>query len=245
MNIYKPLQPGIPAQHKQNVSYQEFYPDTKCLAYCFWSLQALEVLKDDFHYLILPDACVDIVFDLSPKPAFQGAFLMTSSTVASTINLGKNFRYAGVRLLPGVWREQPGGIMGQTLELNKLKGWDFSRTRQQLENAEPDQRHALLASLIVELEQLGVIGTATLANLKSFYHTVEDYMQLWSVSRRHTQRLFRRRLGFAPHDFIKIVRFQQSLRQGSFEDYADQAHYIREFKRITDLTPREFQTKYR
>lgn len=245
MSIYKPLQPGIPTQHRQHVAYKEFSSRVKSSVYCFWSLRTRAVLEEDFHYLVLPDACVDIVFDINQEPAFEGALVMTPTTVASTLNLGKDFSYMGVRFLPGAWQEQPSDVVGQTLHFNYLKDYDFRRTRQELQAAKPDKRLTILEGLVASLERRGAIGMTPLANTISSCQTVEDYTHLWSLSRRHTQRLFQKHFGYAPHDFIKITRFQQSLRQGSFEAYTDQAHYIREFKRITNLTPSEFQAAYR
>lgn len=244
--IYKPLQPGIPTRHKQHVVYKEFYPRVKSSIYCFWSLQTQEALKEDFHYLVLPDACMDIVFDMSKEPAFEGALIMTPDIVASTLNLGKDFSYAGIRLLPGTWQWQPSDVVGQALHLDHLKDYyDFRRLRQELQCAETGKRLAMLEGVVANLERCGAVDINPLANIALSCQTVEDYMQLWSLSRRHTQRLFKKYFGYAPHDFIKVIRFQQSLRHGTFEAYADQAHYIREFKRITNLTPREFQAAYR
>ncbi|MGH7158114.1 MAG: DUF6597 domain-containing transcriptional factor [Candidatus Saccharimonadales bacterium] len=245
VSIYKPLQLGIPTQYKQHVSYKEFYPRVKSPVYCFWSLYAREVLKEDFHYLVLPDACVDIVFDMSQKPTFEGALVMTPCTVASTLNLGKEFSYVGIRLLPGAWQEQPSDVVGQALHLSYLKDCDFRRMRQELQGAETGKRHTILEGLVTSFEQRGVISVTSFGGTVSPCQTVEAYTRLWNLSRRHTQRLFQRRFGYAPHDFIKITRFQQSLRQGTFDAYTDQAHYIREFKRITTMTPREFQATYR
>ncbi|MEV6424128.1 helix-turn-helix domain-containing protein [Streptomyces sp. NPDC051662] len=245
MSTYKPLQLGIPVQLKQDVIYSEFYPRTESPVYCFWSLETRALLKDDFRYLVLPDACVDIVFDVSHIPAFEGALIMTPDVTASTLTLGRSFQYVGVRLLPGTWQRPLHDVVGHALEANALMNYDFRRTRQQLLAAMPDERASILNDMVVSLERCGLIGATPLPSNALAYQTVEEYTRLWSVSRRHTQRLFQRRFGYAPHDFIKIIRFQRSLRQGSFEAYADQPHYSREFKRITNLTPREFQATYR
>jgi len=61
---------------------------------------------------------------------------------------------------------------------------------------------------------------------------------------RHIQRVLRRNVGFTPHDFIKVIRFQRALYMDNSSVYADQSHYIREFKRITDMTPRAFYQTY-
>ena len=62
---------------------------------------------------------------------------------------------------------------------------------------------------------------------------------------RHIQRVLQRSVGFTPHDFIKVIRFQRALYQHNPSVYADQSHYIREFKRITGMTPRIFHQTYR
>ena len=170
---------------------------------------------------------------------------MTPSTVASTLNLGRNFCYIGVRLLPGAWRERPGDVMGRSLEFKSLKNYDLCYTRQQLQAAMPSMELPVLQNLVANLEQCGVIGKTPFSQETLQRQSVEHYVQAWGVSRRHVQRLFQKHFGCTPHDFIKITRFQQSLRQNLFESYSDQSHYIRECKRITKLTPREFQAAYR
>ena len=78
-------------------------------------------------------------------------------------------------------------------------------------------------------------------------------------SERQFSRLFSEALGYSPKTFARIVRFQHVLaemKRLSFTgmeiarlpvsrflsglDYADQAHFQREFKDFTTLTPREF-----
>ncbi|MFZ4404108.1 MAG: hypothetical protein ACOYOK_08415 [Pseudobdellovibrionaceae bacterium] len=48
----------------------------------------------------------------------------------------------------------------------------------------------------------------------------------------------------APHDFLKILRVQQSFRQDYLAYYADQAHYIHSFRRITGYTPSKYVKKF-
>lgn len=240
--MYTPLQPGIPNKFKQAVLYEEVYPGSESPVYCFWSLQTPSKLKEDFCYLVLPDGCIDLVFDISQSPSFGGALIMTPNVTAERLNLGTSFSYVGIRLRPGAWLASPYDIVGQAIPTDNLAGHDLHITRRQLTTVAPVERAAVLQKLVSKLEQSGILSD----NIEAPVHcqTVKDYISKWSCSRRHVQRVFRNRLGYTPHDFIKITRFQQSLRQGSFEAYADQSHYNREFKRITSLTPREFQAMY-
>ena len=66
------------------------------------------------------------------------------------------------------------------------------------------------------------------------------------------ERIFSNHVGLNPKKYISIVRFQQVLQmskkqantdlcQLAFDNgYYDQSHFIHDFKRITDVAPREF-----
>jgi len=73
-----------------------------------------------------------------------------------------------------------------------------------------------------------------------------------SYSERHIYRIFQSYMGLSPKSFIRILRFQTSLQEilkmpsrnnSDFIDllaYSDQAHFQREFKYFTNMTPRRF-----
>lgn len=82
-----------------------------------------------------------------------------------------------------------------------------------------------------------------------------DLSSLFPVSRRHFQRKFREHLGVCPESYMRIIKFQRSIhllktRQYSklsdiaFSlNYADQSHFVREFKLFAGCTPKEFLVK--
>jgi len=74
---------------------------------------------------------------------------------------------------------------------------------------------------------------------------VDDLVSVSGYSRRQLQRLFPEKTGFSAHDFLKILRFHQALATQRIDAYTDQSHYIREFKRITGITPVAFRRQYR
>lgn len=100
-----------------------------------------------------------------------------------------------------------------------------------------DQRVQLAVSLILSSK-----GKISLQSLRENLHVTE----------RTLQRQFEEQVGVSPKQFIKIVQFQTSLNQLSEEDYArlsdiaheneyaDQSHFIRTFKKFTGKTPSEF-----
>ncbi len=77
-----------------------------------------------------------------------------------------------------------------------------------------------------------------------------------SVTLKSLERKFSCRLGKAPKQYIKLIRFQETLRDFSSDKninlteyayrngYFDQSHFIREFKTYSGYTPGEFFSRY-
>jgi AraC-like DNA-binding protein len=248
--MYTPLQPAIPSAYRHKVSYVEWSSGTHLasLVHCFWELRSIAPLKQTFSYLALPDACIDIIFDVSETPEFEGALIMTPNTTATTIALKTPFSYVGIRLLPGVWAESPGAIIGESLFVQTLGLLDLTPIRQQLAGAPLLEKRGILEQLVSGLAQEGIISkNERIQSL--FAHpdamtTVEAARLVLGYSRRHVQRMLREQVGYSPHDFLKVIRFQRSLHGEVLRAYADQPHYIREFKCITGMTPGAYAAIY-
>jgi len=78
-----------------------------------------------------------------------------------------------------------------------------------------------------------------------------DQLQMHlNLSYRSVHRLYKKRLGIPPKEFLNIKRYRKGVRQlrqtRTFTDlayqvgFADQSHMIREFKKYTGFTPRHF-----
>ena len=79
------------------------------LVHCYWELKTTQTLADDFRLHAMPDACVNILFYLVDTEIAGITALRTQHVV---LNLGQSFHYAGIELLPGVWR--CGGVTRKT-----------------------------------------------------------------------------------------------------------------------------------
>ena len=87
---------------------------------------------------------------------------------------------------------------------------------------------------------------------------ISEIAETLCYSERHLNRMFSKALGYAPKMFARITRFQAALHtmmQQSHEEknisdyitmfhYADQAHFQRECKEFTGLTPKHFVDYY-
>lgn len=71
-----------------------------------------------------------------------------------------------------------------------------------------------------------------------------------AYSARHRRRLYQEQIGLSPKQVERIVRFQKALQTMrttgaiTFDGYYDQAHFIREFRKFTGMTPTAFVEQY-
>ena len=246
---YHPIQPGIPSSLMSTVQYKEIASQSidSTIVYRYWTLETNQPLDQPFDYLILPDGCIDIVFDLAAPPAEHGALIMTPHTTSVRVPLGTAFRYAGIRLYPGAWQLSPIEIVGDMKTKQFLGGIDLGDVQKRLAaTTHPGQLWPILEECGHTLQKAGVIheNPVITALLAADPTSVADIARQTGYSIRHIQRVLQRSVGFTPHNFIKVIRFQRALRTQDFSLYADQPHYIREFKRITSMTPQAFYRMY-
>lgn len=98
----------------------------------------------------------------------------------------------------------------------------------------------------------GRLGAALSVLLASPQTTVNSLAATACLSRKQFERVFREHVGMNPKEYARIARFQRALRmmQSGSRDYpgiayacgyADQSHFIRDFRQFSGLTPRQLQ----
>ncbi|MGL1921224.1 MAG: AraC family transcriptional regulator [Hyphomicrobiales bacterium] len=244
--MYDPIQDGMP-RTVEPVIYNEVKPPVSLseFVHSFWELKTDVKLVDDFCLHALPDACVNILFNqLDTKIAGVTAL----RTTYEELNLGKQFHYVGIQFFPGVWRgnldETSDGFVG-TPYLGKLPLIDKNN---ELFAMEFDDKQAVLSELVHELIDCKLVAANAvtakiLSNLDSI-HTVADMAALVQMSPRQLQRVLKSTTGFSPHDFMKVLRLQQSFKQHYLDFFADQSHFIHSFRKITGYTPAEYYRNF-
>ncbi len=250
--MHTPIQLGISDYFYRKVTYEQFKPASRHsrVVQCYWQLSNVQELTKDFIYQILPDACIDIVFTVGVS---ESATIMTPSTSAETINLGRNFNYAGIRLKVGAWRNAH-DIIGHQLMLDQL-----------IHSNTADMSLALgdrpMVPMVDELDELAELDAfvdqlqpnvlvepnpvvTAIVEQSQVLSSVDDMARLTGYSSRQLQRIIRQETGFSPHDLLKIIRFQRSFHEDSLALYSDQSHYIRDFKQRTGNKPSLFHRTY-
>ena len=244
--MYTPVKDGI-ERTVQSVRYNESKPpgDLSDMVHCFWELKTDELLPDDFHLHVLPDACVNILFNVANP---QIAAITALQTTYEVLNLGKSFHYVGVQLLPGVWQGNRDEIFDRFVDTPYSGSLPLIEVSAQLVGRDFAAKQSVLADLVRRLmdERVVVPNAVTakiLTNIDDI-HSVTDMATMTGMSARQLQRVLKRTTGFSPHDLLKVVRLQHSFGRGYQAMYADQSHFIHSFRKITGYTPAEYAKRF-
>ena len=224
----------------------------------FWNLTSADAPCD---INILPDDCIDVVYDLKNDKVFVCG-LMTRSSLAK---LDQNSNLLGVRvkienfaLLTTVPLEEiknlkvDGSDIGITLEE------DLSETFHQCDSME--RKLSIFGNGIVKLRKNTNRNSDSLVNLiikqiKGSKGKIDlnSLKEENCISIRQMQRRFKQQVGLTIKEFVNVIRFNNAVKNinqtntGSLLNIAyesgfyDHSHMTNEFKRISSLNPSFFR----
>lgn len=162
--MYSPIQDGID-KSVRSVRYTEAKPPSHLsgFVHCFWELKTDEVLADDFLLHALPDACVNILFNLADTNIAGVTALRTTFEV---LNLGKTFHYVGIQFLPGVWQGSREEIVDHFVGTPYLGRLPLIETSNRLAKSDFCSNQSVLSELVQWLtkEELVVVNHVTEKN---------------------------------------------------------------------------------
>lgn len=244
--MYDPVKDGM-QKHIGPVLFDEVKSPEELsdVVHSFWQLKTETRLDSDFTLHAIPDACVNILFNQKVTDIAGVTALQTTYT---ELNLGKEFNYAGIQFFPGVWSgnadETRDSFVGTSYQ-GDLPLIEVNRKSATLSFSD---KAPVFTELVLQLLERGVVERNVvtqkiLANLDSI-QSVSEMADITHLSPRQLQRTLKRTTGFSPHDFLKVLRLQQSLKQYNLDRYTDQSHFIRSFKKITGYTPTEYFRRY-
>ncbi|MFW8589638.1 helix-turn-helix domain-containing protein [Glaciecola sp. 2405UD65-10] len=244
--MYDPIKDGM-KKSSDLVIYNEVKPPQQLrnIVHSYWQIKTEIPLRDDFTLHAIPDACINILFNQKDTDIAGITGLKTTYT---ELQLGKDFDYAGIQFFPGVWHgnnsETADGFVGSKY-LGKLPLIEVNIKTASLSFSDKLPIFTDLVSSLVE--QNIVVQNKTVQKILSnldYIHSVSEMAEIAHHSPRQLQRVLKQATGFSPHDFLKVMRLQQSLKEHNVDLYTDQSHFIRSFKKITGYTPAEYFRKY-
>lgn len=220
-------------------------PHLRGIVHRFLELRTEVVLEDDYRFHALPDACTYIVFDQS-DPRVAGVTRLRASS--EELNLGRRFHFVNIRLLPGVWQGARDQLAYGQIDAPYAGDLPLMETSHALQGRCFADQQAALVSLVEALIARGLVTanpvTARIFQHLDDIHTVADMADIAALSTRQLQRTLKRTTGLAPHDFLRVLRLQQTLKGEPSLSYADQSHFIHSFRKATGYTPGKFARKY-
>lgn len=211
----------------------------------FLELRTQTPLSKEYRFHALPDACTYVVLDQLDRNIAGVTRLRASS---HELNLGKEFHFTNIRFLPGVWQTDLVPVSYGLVKDAYSGGLPLPELNQTLIGQDFAAKQAKL-SLFVESLMESRLVIANPVTEKIFrhlddIHSVAGMAATSSLSPRQLQRVLKRTTGFTPHDFLKVLRLQQSLKGEPSLSYADQSHFIHTFRKATGYTPGRYARKF-
>jgi len=241
-----------PIQLNPNLNYQESNPSEglrNVIAF-YWELNTKEIA---LNYQVIPDGCVDIVFNCSSKEIFISPTLIKPVS----FNLLKNEKWFGIRFYPGVlaaWlRVKLSSLQFETIALENINKHLEKELLKILSPTRFFEERVKNANQYFTKKTFKV-NSKILESLTSIYKSKGGLLlknnlnnNALSVGERQLRRLFHQEVGISPKSFARIVRNQFTLyelinSQNSktyYDFYFDQSHMIKEMKSLTGLTPKQ------
>lgn len=231
----------------QTVHFVEAEPPghLRGIVHRFLELKTGAPLPKDYRFHALPDACTYIVFD-QLNPAITGASQLRATS--EEFNLGRQFHFVNIRFLPGVWQSSAEPLSFGMVDQPYQGDLPLLRVNQDLRALDFASQQPVLTSLVETLLDQKLLAPNPVTEI-IFAHldniaSVADMAEVTGLSARQLQRTLKRTTGFAPHDFLKVLRLQQSLNGNDTWSYADQSHFIHSFRKATGYTPGKYSKKF-
>ena len=221
--------------------------------------------KQSREYEILPDGYFDLAFLLSESAC--KIFLAGPYTQKTSVPIGHyeliivHFR---VGRMPNFTNISPCELVDTMIELPRICDLDGDTIGDMLlRRNTTGLRKNLIEKLLGNVDVSRISSDKTYENAIALIDARDGRIQvgklarILGVSNRTLERKFRHILGIPPKKFAKLVRFQRVLERiqsnstsGNLIDfayefgYADQAHFIRDFKAMSGIVPGSLYNKF-
>jgi AraC-like DNA-binding protein len=253
------------------MSFEEYIPSPQLRPFvnCFWHYQSAGL--KEVAERIIPDGCVEVIFHLKApvkryttrkvaiNPRMNIVGQMTAPYFVSPTGL---LEMLGIRFYPHTahhFFDIPlDEIKDEVLETSAIWG----NTVEQLQDAlhlAPNISEAINSLESFLVKKITIDRTDRLLAFvwneiisKRGNLSVKELCEKTGYSRRSLEMKFQKRIGLSPKVLCRIIRFQQIFRYWSKEDssltalayqvgYADQSHFIRDFKQFTGISPGKYR----
>ncbi len=246
-----------------SVRYREHAPDAALasLVRCYWTSTGDGVPAAARVNRVLPDGCMDIIFDLRDGSA-RGTIVVGAMLQARVFQHSGPSDMLGVRFVPGAaplfLRNDAAELTAQVVAADALWSAAGALTERLREGHDLAGRLRVINAELRRRLQPDRANPAALQGMALIERArgqlrIDVLCRSLNVSERTLQRAFASQVGLTPKQAIRIMRFRGALRLMQAAPrrtlahialsggYADQAHFTREFRELAALTPLEFR----
>lgn len=244
---------------QKSLEYQEYYiNELQEYIICIWRITSKQTLIKPIINTVLPDACIDLIIDLQNRVAVFSGF----SKNTEKISLEGNVNFIGVRFKPGsihMLYDIPGDqVMDHTLMFDTLES-QFDITPVFNAPTIDMQLNIIKRYLMYKIKTSHNTHYTKLVD--ALYHNptaqhVSDIALSLGYEKRQLQRVFFKNYGVSPKVLLNILRLHKCLSL-LFDDsktmqnialecgFYDQAHFIKEIKKYTGISPTVLLEEYK
>jgi AraC-like DNA-binding protein len=235
----------------------------------FWSCDLVDSISDKVIYFEnYADKHPRMVFQVEDKHLLKNnknnyvpkAYVCGIETLPSSMSIQANFAHFGISFNPfgltEIFKTANETMVNKTVDLVDLGYADLVK---KLSDAKSHLHRIEIMCRFIEaqLSQKLVVNSAIIQIVLN-EEIVEqanlvDLQKKYGFSERTLERQFKNAMGISPKTFQRLVRFEKTLTLlknpaysnsavvGYMLDYTDQSHFIKDFKRFTNITPAKFQ----
>jgi len=248
---------------KQNTVYQEYSPSKELQEYiaCYWFSKTISLGDELLISRVIPDGCMDIVFNMNEISQGKGARVSGIMTMPEIREVKEINEYVGIRFLPGgiipFIKDSATNFTNQLIDLQDIWRKEGLNISQKVYEATSIEERIVIIEKT--LKDKLVNDNSIPAFLKYALHdiylnkgnlSIKELSARTYISERHLSRKFNEYIGTGTKVFSNIIRFQQVIRQidrnkdieilnlALNNGYYDQSHLNKEFKTFYGITPK-------
>jgi AraC-like DNA-binding protein len=209
-----------------------------------WTMRHQGAADEWIEHEATPDGCVEAIVRLSGRSIWRreqpACFATGLSRQPIRFGFSGDAAFVAVKLWPWAW-EALGGALCPVFADDWIALDDQNPLAQLLTQSPEALVDGLAAALVDKAPE--PVGNAILAA-----HGVADLGRCTGLAPRALQRWFARHVGMPPRDYLRVLRFSETMRALPRDDtklaevaaergYADQAHMARDFRAMAGAAP--------